>query len=200
VRNFTHGILEHQPRSDNLGTLTVVSLKCHIPCFCEAFLHAFEKSAKNFWRPLKITSQLIYSVTPSTYQATTTVPFPARSSVIIYQDRPIERAAGKRRRHICPLKEPIICSNLFGERNVSFEKRTHARTAQRPDCPGLVLQMAFSLIDESPEKRSAENIPQLLKAAFENTALIKNTALYILLLRNTALIGQCLKHCPKTLP
>ena len=90
-------------------------------------------------------------------------------------DRPIDRAAGTRRRHICPLKEPIICSYLLGERNVSFEKRTQARTAQRRDCPGLVLQMAFSLIDESPEKRSAENLPQILTAVFENTALNKKT-------------------------
>ncbi len=89
--------------------------------------------------------------------------------------RPIDRAAGTRRRHIFPhaSKKPIICSYLLGERNVSFEKRTQARTAQRRDCPGLVLQMAFSLIDESPEKRSAENLPQILRVVFENTALNK---------------------------
>jgi hypothetical protein len=42
-------------------------------------------------------------------------------------DRPIDHAAGMRIRHICLSYEPKIRSNLFGEQNISFETRTHAR-------------------------------------------------------------------------
>ena len=90
-------------------------------------------------------------------------------------DRPIDRVAGTRRRYVWPSYVPLICSNLFCERNVSFEKRRHARTAQRRNCPELDLHMAFLLVNESPEKRSTENLPQILRAVFENTALNKKT-------------------------